>query len=52
MNEAFGAVQAGPEIEGVIELSANLNGPAAVHEFNLRVSRLVGLNLMQFVFVT
>ena len=49
MDEAFGAVQAGPDIEGVIELSARLNGPAAVYEFNLRVSRLVGLKLMQIV---
>jgi hypothetical protein len=37
MNEAFGAVQVG-EIEGTIELTGSLNGPAGVYEFGLKVS--------------
>ena len=37
MDAEFGSVTVG-EIEGVIELSARLYGPAAVHEFGLRVS--------------
>ena len=39
MDEAFGAVQAGGDLEGVIELTGRMNGPAGVHEFGLRVSR-------------
>jgi len=37
MDAEFGTVTVG-EIEGVIELSARMYGPAAVHEFGLRVS--------------
>lgn len=35
LDEAFGAVEIG-EIEGTIELTGRLNGPAGVHEFPLR----------------
>ena len=37
MNEAFGNVEIG-NVDGVIELTARVYGPAAVHEFGLRVS--------------
>jgi hypothetical protein len=37
MNEAFGEVTVG-DVEGVIELTGRMNGPAAVYEFPLRVS--------------
>ena len=39
MDETLGGVAAG-DVDGVIELNARMNGPAAVHEFGLRVSRL------------
>jgi len=36
MNDAFGPVIPGPTIEGVLELRARMNGPAAVQELELR----------------
>ena len=37
MDETLGGVAAG-DVDEVIELTARMNGPAAVHEFGLRVS--------------
>ena len=38
MDTEFGAVEAGTDIEGVIEMKAGMN-QGTVHEFNLKVSR-------------
>ena len=46
MDEAFGAVQAGSDVEGVIELESRVNR-ASVHEFELLVGTplwLIGYN--------
>ena len=39
LDSEFGAVEAGTDIEGVIEMKAGMN-QGAVHEFNLKVSNL------------
>lgn len=36
MDEAFGPVMAGPQVEGVVELHARVGGAAVVHEFSLK----------------
>jgi hypothetical protein len=41
LNETFGAVAISDKLEGVIELSGRMNGPASVHEFALRVSVVI-----------
>ena len=41
MDEAFGSVEVG-DLEGTIELTARLNGPASIHEFGMRVSSCGG----------
>ena len=51
MDEAFGAVEIG-EVEGVIELQARMNGPAAVHEFGLKVRFNVMYSTDGSLFVT
>jgi hypothetical protein len=37
LTEQFGAVQTG-QVEGTIEISGRMNGPAGIYEFGLRVS--------------
>lgn len=36
LDEAFGPVTAGPQVEGVVELHARVGGAAVVHEFSLK----------------
>jgi hypothetical protein len=48
LDSTFGAVVPG-NIEGVVEITARMNGPAAVHEFGLSVSFLSGIVDCQFM---